>query len=145
MMPPMLCRISIRNIQMLLLGLTVFGLFGCDNSEPGRPAPIGDHAVLEQLATAYRQVGEEYPVRPDGMRPKARKHFIQQVFTAAGYQYEATLSAFSRQGVDVTNQDQRDLAELLFLPHRGLSEADMEKLYSAEELKAIHVLQAELK
>ena len=144
-MPPMLCRISSREIQMLLLGLAMFGLFGCDSSETGIPAPIGDHAALEELATAYRRVSEEYPVRPDGMRPKARKQFIQQVFVAAGYQYEATLSAFAGQGVDVTNQDQRDLAELLFLPHRGLSETDMEKLYSAEELKAIRALQVQLK
>jgi len=132
-------------LWMLLMVLAMSGLFGCNNSGPRTPAPIGDHAALEQLATAYRSVADGYPVQPTSMRPKVKKDFVQRVFTTAGYHYGATLSAFANQGVDITNQDQRDLAELLLLPLRGLGEEDMKKLFSAEELQAIRILQADLK
>ncbi len=31
------------------------------SSDVQKPAPLGDYAVLEQLAAAYRTVGEQYP------------------------------------------------------------------------------------
>lgn len=127
-----------------LLLLLLLGLVACDRGSQ-KPAPIGDHAVLEQLAAAYRTVAEEYPVQPASMRPVGKKEFVDGVFKAAGYDYSATLTAFAKQGVEVTNQDQRDLAELLFLPHKGLAETELVKLYSTDELAAIRSIQASLR
>ncbi|WP_455198261.1 hypothetical protein [Kaarinaea lacus] len=129
---------------VILIALSV-GLAACESNQPGKAAPIGDHAVLEQLASAYRSVAAEYPVQPSSMRPKGKKEFVERVFTTAGYHYGATLTDFARQGVDVTNQDQRDLADLLFLPHQGLGIEEMDNLYSADELEAIRAIQAGLK
>lgn len=120
-------------------------LSSCDSTRTQSPAPVGDHAVLEQLAEAYRSVSQEYPVTPASMRPAGKKEFVERVFEAAGYHYSATLIAFAEQGADVRSQDQRDLAELLFLPHQGLDEAAMVELYSAKELAAIRIIQAGLK
>lgn len=109
---------------------------GCDNGNH-KPAPIGDHAVLEQLAEAYRSVAEGYPVQPSSMRPAGKKEFVERVFSTAGYHHASTLKAMAVQGADVSNQDHRDLAELLMLPHKGLAERELAALYSSEELAAI--------
>ncbi|WP_455216993.1 hypothetical protein [Kaarinaea lacus] len=135
---------SVTVLVVILVVLSI-GLTACESSKTVKTAPIGDHAVLEQLATAYRSVAAEYPVQPSSMRPKAKKEFVERVFKTAGYHYGATLTSFARQGVDITNQDQRDLADLLFLPHRGLGEDEMKNIYSADELAAIHLIQAGLK
>lgn len=123
----------VQSIVLLVFGLS---LLACEKA-PGKAAPIGDHAVLEQLADAYRKVAQEYPVQPAGMRPAGRKEFLKQVFMQAGYDYGETLRAFAKQGVDATSQEQRDLAELLLLPHRGLAKVDWPDVYSSEELAAI--------
>lgn len=128
-----------------MLILFALGLLGCGNNQSQKSAPIGDHAVLEQLAIAYRSVAAEYPVQPASMRPAGKKEFVERVFAAAGFHYGATLIAFAEQGIDVTSQDQRDLADLLFMPHRGLSEADIKDIYTTEELVAIQTIQANLK
>ena len=129
---------------MLLLVLALLILSACDNGSL-KSAPIGDHAVLEQLAAAYRNVAQQYPVQPASMRPAGKKKFIEGVFTTAGYSFSATLKAFAKQGVDVTSQDHRDLAELLMLPHKGLADTDMATLYSTEELAAVRSIMASLK
>ena len=128
----------------LLLILVLLVLSACDNGSL-KSAPIGDHSVLEQLADAYRNVAQEYPVQPASMRPAGKKKFIEGVFTTAGYSYSATLKTFAKQGVDTTNQDHRDLTELLMLPHKGLTDTDMAELYSIEELVAIRSIQSSLK
>lgn len=130
--------------MLLLLILALPVLSACDNG-PLKSAPIGDHVVLEQLADAYRSVAQQYPVQPASMRPAGKKKFIEGVFTTAGYSYSATLKTFAKQGVNVTNQDHRDLVELLMLPHKGLTDSDMATLYSSEELVAIRSIQASLK
>ena len=130
-----------RNLVVCcLFGLLVSGLVGC--GEALKPAaPIGDLAVLEQLAEAYRQTSEQVPVQPRGLRPEARKQFVQQVFAAAGYDYGATLAALA-QGVDAANQQHRDLAELLLLPVSGLADEAAAGLYSASEWQAVrHIRQ----
>jgi hypothetical protein len=132
-------------VGMAILIVLSVGLAACERNQTGKVAPIGDHAVLEQLANAYRSMEKDYPVRPANMRPKGKKEFVERVFTTAGYHYGATLTAFAKQGADVTSQDQRDLADLLFLPHRGLSEEDMKDLYTSEELAAIRAIQTSLK
>jgi hypothetical protein len=131
----------------LFLPLLLFFILlvsGCENGSP-KPAPIGDHAVLEQLAESYRSVAQQYPVQPASMRPAGKKKFVEEVFKKAGYSFSATLKVFAKQGVDVTSQDHRDLAELLMLAHKGLADTDMATLYSPEELDAIKAIQASLK
>ena len=130
--------------MLLLLILALPVLSACDNGSL-KPAPVGDHVVLEQLADAYRSVAQQYPMQPASMPPEGKKKFIEGVFTTAGYSFSATLKAFAKQGVDVTNQDHRDLVELLMLPHKGLTDADMATLYSTEELAAIRSIQSSLK
>jgi hypothetical protein len=129
--------------QPIVLLVLVFNLLSCEKA-PGKAAPIGDHAVLEQLADAYRKIGQEYPVSPSGMRPAGKKEFVQRVFQKAGYDYAETLKAFAKQGVDVTSQDQRDLAELLLFPSRDLASADWKDVYMSEELAAVKVINAGL-
>jgi hypothetical protein len=127
-----------------ILFLPLLVLSGCENGSP-KPASIGDHAVLEQLAESYRSVAQQYPVQPASMRSAGKKKFVKEVFEKAGYSFSATLKAFARQGVDVTNQKHRDLAELLFLPHKGLAETELATLYSSDELVAIKAIQISLK
>lgn len=118
---------------------------GCDDTPEATPAPLGDHAVLEKLADAYRAVADRYPVQPRVMAPQDRREFVEQVFRRAGYDYTATLGAMAREGVDVTNQDHRDLADLVLLPHQGLSEEAKAELYSSGELTSIHAIEAALR
>jgi hypothetical protein len=126
---------------IVLVTLLATGLAACNSEAPRPAAPIGDHAVLEQLADAYREVAQQYPVQPRGMRPEARKQFVQQIFAQTGYDYAATLQALAAQNTDVASQDQRDLTELLFLPHQGLADTDLATLYSDTELAAVRTIQ----
>jgi hypothetical protein len=121
----------------LLLLLALVLLTACGGKPMGKAAPLGDHAVLEQLADAYRSVRQEYPMSPRSMAPKGRLEFVQRVFQQAGYDYDATLQAMAKAGAQVTNPDHRDLAALLFLPHQGVAEASWADIYSPEELAAI--------
>ena len=136
-------QVLLMSSRLILLLLLLF-VSGCDNNSP-KPATVGDHAVLEQLAEAYRIVAQQYPVQPASMRPAGKKKFVEAVFKNAGYSFSATLGAFARQGANRTNQEHRDLAELLFLPHQGLADSDMVTLYSTEELIAIRSIQSSLK
>lgn len=129
--------------QPIVLLVVAFNLLSCEKA-PGKAAPIGDHAVLQQLANAYRKVEQVYPVLPTGMRPAGKKEFVQRVFKMAGYDYGETLKAFAKQGVDTTSQDQRDLAGLLLLPSRDLAEADWKDVYTPEELAAVKIIDAGL-
>lgn len=129
---------------VVLFVMVLLGLLACDNASQ-KGVPIGDHGGLEQLAAAYRKVLQAYPVAPASMPPEDKKEFVERVFTAAGYQYSATLKAFARHGIDGTNQDHRDLVDLLFLPHKGLTDAELPRLYPADELAAVRSLQAGLR
>jgi hypothetical protein len=107
-----------------------------------KPAPLGEYAVLEQLATAYRTTSEQFSVQPQAMRPESRKEFVNRVFVQAGYSYSATLLAVANAEVSATNQDHHDLVDLLLLPAKGLADADLASVYSAEELVAVQRLRA---
>ena len=120
---------------MLLL---VAALTACGDER--LPAAAGDHAVLEQLAQAYRKVGEQYPISPHAMSPEGRRKFVDQVFKQAGYSYSASLSAMANGSADSTDQDQRDLVDLLLLPTQGLSDKSLSKSYSTEEQAAVQQL-----
>jgi hypothetical protein len=130
--------------KVYLLSLLLLLLAAC-SSQTQPAAPLGDHGVLEQLAEAYRATAQQYPMQPKAMPPEGRREFVERVFKAAGYDYSATLLAMARQGADVTNAEHRDLAELLFLPHAGISNQAMGELYSEQELAAIYAIQADLR
>lgn len=121
---------------MLLLALI---LAACGEQNP-QAAPVGDHAVLEQLAEAYRKVNAKYPVQPQAMPPEGRKKYLVQVFDQAGYNYSMSLIAAAKLATDSNNKDQRDLSELLLLPVKGLSDEAQAKMYSADELAAVKQL-----
>ena len=105
-----------------------------------KPAPVGEYAVLEQLAAAYRKTREHYPMQPPAMRPETRREFLSKVFAQAGYGYSATLLALSDAELLTTNQDHRDFVDLLLMPGKGLADADLASIYSADELPVVHRL-----
>ena len=117
-------------------------LSACDKPA-GQAAPVGDHAVLEQLAEAYRVTAQQFPVAVQGMKPEGKRQFVEQVFAHAGYDYPATLAALAA-NLDATNPDHRDLAELLVLPRVGLADDQLNGLYSSTEQQAIRALDAAL-
>lgn len=119
--------------------LLILALTAC--SDESLPAAAGEHAVLEKLAQAYRKIGEGYPMQPQAMAPKGRREFVKLVFRQAGYSYSATLIALANTTENGDNKDQRDLAELLLLPAKGLADKVLAKSYSAEELAAVKRLQ----
>ena len=134
-----------KHLQYLVISLAILASLGACDKGQLPPASIGDHAVLEQLAEAFRDVGQSYPIQPQSMRPNGRKEFVEKVFKTAGYDYSATLFAVASAEIKTTNQDQRDLVELLFLPHKGLSESDFSTLYSKQELEAVLKIRADMR
>ena len=110
-----------------------------------KPAPVGEYAVLEELAAAFRTTSEHYPIQPQAMRPEARKEFLTKVFAQAGYGYSATLLALSDAELLTTNQDHRDFVELLLMPGKGLSDVDLASIYSADELLVVRRLRKEFR
>jgi hypothetical protein len=132
-------------MNLLIIVLLSVLLMACAREAPGTPAPLGDYAVLEQLATAYRTVAQDYPMQPRQMPPAGRKEFVTRVFHSAGYDYSATLHALAAQGLDRTSQDHRDLADLLLLPHQGVDHAARAELYSDQELADIEAIEAALR
>jgi len=120
--------------------LATLSLTACDEKKQ-LVAPAGDYAVLEELATAYRNVSEKYPVQPQAMPPKRRKEFLNKVFMQAGYSYSATLIAMGLSATDNGNPEQRDLVELLLLPVKGVSNEVRADLYTDDELVAMQRLQ----
>jgi len=127
---------SLARSLVFLLVVTPLLLVAC-SSDVQKPAPQGDHAVLEQLAQAYRTVSERYPVPPQTMRPGARKDFLAKVFARAGYSYSATLIALGQSEARIANQDHRDLVDLLLMPSKGLSDEDLSSIYNADEQVAV--------
>ena len=132
----------LKSAQIFIISIIL--LAAC-SGEDFPPAPAGDHAVLEELADAYRKVSQQYPLSPKSMPPAGRREFVERVFRSAGYDYAATLHALAKQGVSPTSQDQRDLVELVFLPHAGISNEAMGDLYSEQELASIYRIQAAMR
>lgn len=128
-----------RRIIGVLAGLLLLG--GC-NQGTQTPAPIGDLATLERLADSYQTISAQFDSSPSQLSPEDRKRFVEFVFKDAGYDYGATLDAMAHAQLDPANQNQRDLAELLFFPHAaGSRQVAPEDLYSAEELEDIRHIQ----
>ena len=122
-----------------LLVILTLALFAC-GEKVQKATPVGDYAVLEQLANAYRSVGEQYPMQPQAMPPQGRREFIEKVFQQAGYSYSLSLLAVGQSTDSITHQDHRDLVDLLLLPNKGMSDESLPALYNAEEQVAVRHL-----
>ena len=124
-------------------------LAACDSYDSGVAAPLGDKATLEKLAKAYRTVEENQQLdsSPLTLVPEKRKKFIGMVFAESGYSYSATLHSLAQSlagnKLNVIDQNTKDLAELLLMPHRGATSA-MEDIYSAQELQDVRTIESKL-
>lgn len=126
-----------------LLLCAVLCCSACSPGGTGKTVPAGDRPALEQLAEAYRSVAEDLPTNPLDQLPDNRRRFVEAVFQEAGYDYAATLNQLGQQGgLDPAQTLHRDLAQLILLPTSGLADQDIEKIYSAQELKAVANLRA---
>lgn len=126
----------------LLLGMVV----ACGASGATAPAPLGDKSALEKLAKAYRTIEEKQQLdgSPLSLPPDKRKKFLEMVFAEGGYSYPATLHSLAENKLNVIDQNIKDLAELLLIPHRATPIA-MEDIYSAQELEDVRAIERKLK
>jgi hypothetical protein len=135
--------VAIIDFRKLVLGFTLFGtmLAGCQN-ETRPPAPLGERAALEQLASAYESLSEQLPVSPSGLTPNGKLKFIERVFKQAGFDLTATLQALAQVPPEALNTYHKDMMELLLLPAQGLSQEDTAALYTDEQIPSIVKIQA---
>ena len=135
-----------RFFKMAGIASLLLSVVACDNHGPKVAAPLGDKATLEKLAKAYRTVEENQQLEgsPLSLAPDKRKKFIEMVFEEGGYSYSATLHSLAENKLNVIDQNIKDMAELLLVPHRASATA-MEDIYSAQELKDVRVIESKLK
>jgi hypothetical protein len=133
-------------IFLSLLSLVFFALSsGCSDQreeqhDERHAAPLGKKEVLENLAEAYRNVSAKLPASPGGLTRKGKRAFIESVFKNAGYDYQATLLHIAGKDFNPEIQYHKDLAELVLFPQTGLSENDLNSIYSEAEIKAVKTL-----
>ena len=131
---------------MLKLGLMLVGLamlLACSTAdEPGKPAPIGDKAVLQQLSNEFAKLAQNVPISPMRLSPSKRKDFVVRVFAESGYSYSSTLHELAAGGWDVNDQNAKDLVDLVFMPHTNLSPSQsLEGVYSDQEMADVRKIQ----
>ena len=135
-------------IKKLMGLMVVVALFsGCSGTpEATQPAPLGDKAALEKLASSWEKVSsEKLSISPSGLPGDERKKFLEQVFADAGYSYTATLKQLATQNIDKSNKLHTDLVDLVLLPHHGPRvPMDPADIYTVEELQAVAVIEREL-
>lgn len=130
--------------SVLLAAALLFS--GCSKkTETLVAAPLGDRTVLEALEKSWNGISEEkLAVSPVSLPGDERKKFLAQVFADAGYDYSATLVQMATQGFDKKNKLHTDMAELVLMPHRHPRvPMDPAEYYSADELKAVAVIERE--
>ena len=126
----------------MTIALLALSLTACAKDGPTVPAPIGDRSALEKLAEHYEKISDKLPVTVPNMPAKGRKEFVERVFNESGYHYAATLHSMAQGGWDVKDQNARDLAQLLMLPHHGMrADESVEDVYTTEELASMRKLQ----
>jgi hypothetical protein len=135
-------KATLRVVMLLIL---VVSFVACGKETAKIAAPIGDLATLEKLADSYREMADRLPANPRGLMPKEKRRFVEQVFEHAGYNYAATLFALANAQLDPFDQQQRDLAELLFLPQLGADPNEIAAIYTSAELQAIDTIQKIIK
>ncbi len=137
---------SYRFFKMAWIASLLLSVVACDSYGPKMAAPLGDKAALEKLANTYRTIEENQQLdkSPLSLAPEQRKKFIEMVFSESGYSYSATLHSLAENKLNVIDQNIKDMAELLLIPHRD-SAAAMEDIYSIQELKDIRAIESKLK
>ena len=127
--------------------LGIFFLSGCSSSQQQQlpAAPLNDKEALEKLASSYETVSDTIPVNPVNIRPTARKKFVEQVFSEAGYNYSATLHALAKVQPKSITQYHKDIKQLLFLPHYKVNFDKIKDIYSEEEIKSIETIRLNIK
>jgi len=129
---------------LLMVGVAL--LTACSTAdEPGKPVPIGDKAMLQRLADEYTKLAQKVPVSPTRLSPSDRKDFVVKVFAASGYSYSSTLHRMAAGGWDVNDQNARDMAQLLFMPHTNISPSQgLEGVYTQQEMADVRKIQGML-
>ena len=133
-----------RWIGVLMVGVVL--LSACSTADkPGKPAPIGDKAVLQHLADEYTKLAQKVTVSPMRLSPSDRKDFVVKVFAASGYSYSSTLHRMAEGGWDVNDQNARDLVQLLFMPHADIRPSQgLEGVYTQQEMADVRKIQGML-
>jgi hypothetical protein len=132
--------------SLLLVAVTVLlALSGCSDAPQGPSATPGDHAALEKLADAYRDVSDALTSNPRNQTPEQKRDFVEEVFRQAGYSYHATLMALSTTSFDRSDTEHKDLAELVLFPATGYADSDAAKIYSETEVKALNAIRDKLR
>lgn len=121
-------------VALISLGIVV----GCSEQEASA-APLRDNTVLERLAAAYEEAGQNLPVSPAIQTPIQKKSFVIKVFDRVGYSYRATLFAVAQS--DAKDEVNQGLIDLLLFPTVGVGPEDVNSIYSADEVEAVRVLQ----
>ena len=135
-----------RFFKIAWIASLLLSVVACDSYGSKVAAPLGDKATLEKLANTYRTIEESQQLdrSPLSLAPEKRKKFIEMVFAESGYSYSATLHSLAENKLNVIDQNVKDMAELLLLPHHATATA-MEDIYSAQELKDIRVIESKFK
>ena len=108
--------LKINQMWRVTIGLLLLCVVaGCSQSADNLvAAPLGDRAVLEQLADAYTEVSDKtLGVSPMKLLGDERHAFLTEVFARAGYDYSATLRALAMGGFDRGNQLHNDMVDLV--------------------------------
>lgn len=133
--PVNLITIAFRSIVLLVMSM----LIACTEQE-APAAPMGNKAVLEQLARAFENVGQTLPMSPMALTPEGKRSFVIDVFERAGYSYHATLNAAAK--TDVLSENEKDLVELLLFPLIGVADDEVAAIFSPDEIDAVRKLSA---
>ena len=126
--------------------LVLFLLLSACQDAPQRAVEISSVEALQRLAKGYETVSASMDSNPKQLPPDERRRFVEFVFKEAGYSYELSLQALAEAELDAFDQQQKDLAELLFFPHRGLSSRQsLSAIYSRDELAQVLKIQTYFK
>jgi len=127
--------------HLIFMALIFPFLLSCSQGEEMGPAPVGQRPVLEKLAEAYEKIAQQVEGNPRRLPPDERLRFVRFVFEEAGYDYEATLRSMASAPLNPMDTLQRDMAELLLLPHRAGGWVKPESVYPKTDLEAVNRLE----
>ncbi len=115
----------------------VFTACNSEQTDNYPPAPLNNKQALEKLSKAYETVAEGIPTNPIQLKPSARKKFVDQVFSIAGYSYVQTLEELSKIPPGSITHFHEDMKQLLLLPHYRVNLNEFKDIYSEQEFQAI--------
>ena len=129
-----------NKINTLLILICIMSISACtDNRNSDFPAaPVGDKHTLEKLADAYRIESTRLPSSLSFITPKAKKIFVRNIFRRAGFSYKKTLAVVADTKKENITRLDKDLAELLSIPHQGLNSEGKLEIYSESEMVLVN-------